>query len=358
MTPFDTSLSLDEILIQHVDEMKSFSDYLAACADQVGVMINSFIPHSDVHEDINRYLYDPLTKYSENAGKRHRPLICIAACVAVGGDADKVASSAAAIEHFHTAALIHDDIADEAETRRGEPCLHLTCGVGPAINMGDAALVAGFSLLLNVGDADDATRLRLLRELARMEGHTVEGQALDLAWARDGRWDLTEADYDLMATSKTAYYSAATPLAAGAIAAGGTDAQVEALRRFGMACGLAFQLQDDLLNLVGDAQAQGKDFRSDVTEGKRTLVAVRALATLSGEKRDELVGILSSHATDGRELARAVELMGECGAIDYARDRAHGLVRDARGALDGIELQAEARNTLISMADFFVERLS
>ena len=349
--------TINDIIALTEQPPTSFEEYLSCYASKIGDILNAYIP-SGSHPDMDRYLYDPLKRYSENGGKRHRPLICFAACRAVGGNMELATSAAAAIEHFHTAALIHDDIADEAELRRGEPCLHLTCGVGPAINMGDAALVAGFSLLLNVGDADDATRLRLLRELARMEGHTVEGQALDLAWARDGRWDLTEADYDLMATSKTAYYSAATPLAAGAIAAGGTDAQVEALRRFGMACGLAFQLQDDLLNLVGDAQAQGKDFRSDVTEGKRTLVAVRALATLSGEGRDELLAILSSHATDERKLARAVELMGECGAIDYARDRAHDLVRDARGALDGIELQAEARNTLISMADFFVERLS
>lgn len=341
-----------------------FSSYLAARLPRIEAFISDnpvralLVGEGGRDDDLGRDLYSPIEAFTARGGKRTRPALTLLGAEAVGGDAEAALPMAVAIEQFQSAALVHDDIADEGELRRGEPCLHLTCGVGPAINMGDAALVAGFSLLLNVGNADDATRLRLLRELARMEGHTVEGQALDLAWARDGRWDLTEADYDLMATSKTAYYSAATPLAAGAIAAGGTDAQVEALRRFGMACGLAFQLQDDLLNLVGDAQAQGKDFRSDVTEGKRTLVAVRALATLSGEKRDELVGILSSHATDGRELARAVELMGECGAIDYARDRAHGLVRDARGALDGIELQAEARNTLISMADFFVERLS
>ena len=148
-----------------------------------------------------------LYHYSENAGKRHRPLICFAACLAVGGDPNRAATAAAAIEHFHSAALIHDDIADEAELRRGEPCLHLTEGLGLAINMGDLALSMVNGPVVNDPLLEDAVKVRVIKELIAMTCRTVEGQALDLGWARDGRYDITPEDYLTMAIHKTAHYS-------------------------------------------------------------------------------------------------------------------------------------------------------
>ena len=135
-----------------------------------------------------------------------------------------------------------------------------------------------------------------------------------------------------------------------------TPEQLAALDGFGMAAGLAFQLQDDLLNLVGDADAQGKDFRSDITEGKRTLLVVWALSHLSPAKKDELIGILESKTADPACLARAVELIEDAGAVDHVRAYARELVAKAKGHLCGIEISPEARGVLASMADFFVER--
>ena len=205
---------------------------MKAYADPVGELINSYIPHG-AHGDMDRYLYDPLYHYSENAGKRHRPLICFAACLAVGGDPDRAATAAAAIEHFHSAALIHDDIADEAELRRGEPCLHLTEGLGLAINMGDLALSMVNGPVVNDPLLEDAVKVRVIKELIAMTCRTVEGQALDLGWARDGRYDITPEDYLTMAIHKTAHYSGAVPLAVGAIVGGADDEIVEALRSYG-----------------------------------------------------------------------------------------------------------------------------
>ena len=142
----------------------------------------------------------------------------------------------------------------------------------------------------------------------------------------------------------------------GAICGGGTSAQVEALRSFGMWAGLAFQLQDDLLNLVGNEAAQGKDFRTDITEGKRTLAVCDALERLDSERREELVAILSSHTSDASALARAVELMESAGAIERVRDYALSLVNTAKQQLKGIDLVGDSRAILESMADFFVER--
>ena len=174
---------------------------------------------------MDRYLYDPLSAYYANAGKRHRPLICLLACDAVGGDSAKAWPSAAAIEHFHTAALIHDDIEDASLTRRGEPCLHVAEGEGLAINAGDLALSLVTGTVVDDAGLDDATKLRVLGELVDMTTRTIEGQALDIGWARDDRFDLTVEDYLVMANHKTAFYSGAVPLAVGAIIGGGTESR-------------------------------------------------------------------------------------------------------------------------------------
>lgn len=123
-----------------------------------------------------------------------------------------------------------------------------------------------------------------------------------------------------------------------------------------MGAGLAFKLQDDLLNLVGNAKTQGKDFRSDITEGKRTMAVTWSLERLQNGQRDELIEILSSHATDAATLERAVGLMESVGAIESVRDYAHSVAESARRELDGIELADDMCTILDSMADFFVER--
>ncbi len=306
--------------------------------------------------DLGRYLYGPLARFTASGGKRTRPALALLGCEAVGGEASAAMSTAAAIEVFQSAALIHDDIADKSELRRGEPCTYVTEGTGVAINIGDLGLsdVLGYVLRDQALPAD--VRLSVMEKLFQMEERTIEGQALDLGWVRDRRWDISPEDYLYMASHKTAYYSAAIPLVAGAIVGGGNEAQLEALDGFGMAAGLAFQLQDDLLNLVGDAEAQGKDFRSDITEGKRTLLVVWALAHLAGAEKDELVGILEAQTADPARLARAVELIDQAGAVEHVKAYAHELVAQAKDLLCDVELNGPARETLVSMADFFVER--
>ena len=195
--------TINEIIAAVEEPPRSFEEYLSYYADRVGDLVNEYIPRGS-HPDMDRYLYDPLLDYSKNGGKRHRPLICFAACRAVGGDMARATSAAAAIEHFHTAALIHDDIADEAELRRGEPCLHLTEGMGLAINMGDLALSLVNGTVVNDPVLDDACKVRVIAELIEMTRRTIEGQALDIGWARDGRYDITPEDYLVMATHKTA----------------------------------------------------------------------------------------------------------------------------------------------------------
>ncbi len=349
--------TINDLVAQLPTPPTDFEGRLDAYAPLMGGIINSFIPTGS-HPDMDRYLYGPLRAYSENAGKRHRPLICFEACRAVGGDMQRATSAAAAIEHFHTAALIHDDIADEGEVRRGMPCMHLTEGVGLAINVGDLALSTVNGAVVDDPLLDDATKVRVISELINMTRRTIEGQAMDLGWARDGRFDISPEDYLVMATHKTAFYSGAVPLAVGAIIGGGTPAEVESLRSFGMKCGLAFQIQDDLLNLIGTEESTKKDFRSDIAEGKRTLVVVHALQNASAADRERLIHILSSKQRDPEVLAEAVGILERTGSIDYARSFAQDLTEQAKAVLSEGLKPSDSREVLLSMADWFVERLS
>ncbi|MDO5329604.1 MAG: polyprenyl synthetase family protein [Coriobacteriia bacterium] len=284
------------------------------------------------HPDVDKYLYNPFKKYISNPGKLHRPLTCIAAYKACGGeDIERIIPIAITIENFQSAALIHDDIADGASLRRSKPCMHIVEGEPIAINIGDMGLAM---VLGSVIDEDK----EILRELTRMEYMTIEGQAMDLGWARDNRYDITEEDYFCMATKKTAYYSVATPCVLGALCA--TSKDIDKFREFGLKLGLAFQLKDDLLNIVGDAN--DKDFRSDIDEGKRTLILVKTIEELGldilNKSRDEIA-----------------EAMIECGAVKYVEDKAIKLASVARDILDNINLN-EWKEIFYSMCDWVTSR--
>ncbi len=311
-------------------------------------------------DDLERYLYAPLAHFTSGGGKRVRPVLALLGAEAAGGRAEQALFCGVAIELFQSAALIHDDIADASELRRGEPCLYRTEGLGLAINAGDLALTRVFEIVLADETLPAERRLRVLEELAHMERHTLEGQALDLGWARDGRWNVTSDDYLYMIDGKTAWYTVASPLYAGALAAGADPDAARGLIEVGLPAGLAFQLQDDLLNLVGDADAQGKDFRSDITEGKRTLAVVWALEHLDDADRSELVSLLESGTADTSRLARAVELIELGGGIDKCRELAAEKTAEAQKRARELAacgaITTEAADLLVSMADFFINR--
>lgn len=345
-----------ELFLAYLREKLPLVERALRGADAAAMATGNVAPASD----LDRYLYAPLAHFTAGGGKRVRPVLALLGAEAVGGHAEQALSSGVAIELFQSAALIHDDIADASELRRGEPCLYRTHGEGLAINAGDLALTRVFEVVLNDASLPGDRRLRVLDELVRMERHTLEGQALDLGWARDGRWDVTSSDYLYMIEGKTAWYTVASPLRIGALAAGAADEAARELVELGRPAGLAFQLQDDLLNLVGDASAQGKDFRSDITEGKRTLAVVWALEHLDDEPHRELVDLLESKTTNPDELARAVELIEQGGGIEACRDLALKLTRDAQGKARALAasgtITPESAELLCSMADFFINR--
>lgn len=352
---------------------KSFVDYIKDFAPYFAEYVKAYVKNSrtyiedDKHIDVDKYLYNPIFEYNENLGKLHRPLTCLASYLAVSNaNFDNVCDVypvAAAIEHFQTAALIHDDIADGGQIRRGKPCMHKVYGDGLAINAGD------FGLSLVVGSVIQASKkcnysgkkvLRIIDELVKMEYSTIEGQAMDLGWAKDKRFDILEQDYLTMAQKKTAFYSAAIPCVLGAICADATDAVVDNMREFGKRVGLAFQIQDDILNLIdlGDGSfAKNKDFRSDITEGKRTLLVVKALELSSKNDADNLREILLSETSDKDKLDCAVEIIEKSGSLEYANSYAQKLSDNAKKYLSDLP-ESSWKALLLDMATWTCKRVN
>jgi geranylgeranyl diphosphate synthase type I len=333
-----------------------FIDYLAQVTPQIDERLHGYLAGEPAGSPLHRYLYSILDEFITRGGKRARPAMAMLACGAVGGEPTRALSGGCAIEFFHAAALIHDDIMDASILRRGQKCAHILHGAPLAINAGDYALGLVCTIVVRDPLLDDAIKLAVLDVIGEMSARTVEGQALDVGWVRDHVYDLTPADYLDMALGKTGYYSGIAPLKVGAIVGGAGDRERAALEQFGKESSIAFQIQDDLLNIVGDVDTMGKDYLTDILESKRTLMVIHCLSTARGADRERLVGLLGlGHDKTLEQAAEVVDLLERYGSLDYARRLARGLIDDALGRLDALPASS-ARDILASMADFFLER--
>jgi geranylgeranyl diphosphate synthase type I len=275
--------------------------------------------HSEIpNVELSKYLYNYTANFSVNRGKRLRPLLCHLGYLIAGGKRSKYLSVAIAIEQFHTFALIHDDIEDEAHYRRSQLCLHRVVGDALAINVGDYEFNRVYKTIISDDTLDPKMKNRVLDELASMIDRTIEGQSLDIGWSKDRRYDISIEDYLNMAKLKTGHYTGGCPLALGAITAEATHQQVEALRSFGLVFGLAYQINNDIKNIDQTLIAESKDFQSDITEGKLTYLTTHALN--SSGRRSELERILSLHTDDPAMLARAADVLDESESVKFAQD--------------------------------------
>jgi geranylgeranyl diphosphate synthase type II len=266
-------------------------DYLASCKDACDGEIERLYGPG---ERGSNGLYDLILDYPLRGGKALRPALSIATCLGLGGHLEAILPTAATLELYHNAFLIHDDIEDESWWRRGKPTLHIDHGVPIAVNVGDAMLSLSLQPLLdNVERVGLGPALRILRAVAHMTRRTVEGQALELDWVRNNTWQLDDADYLKMVELKTSWYSFITPLQVGAVAAGAGLPQLEPLEFLGRHLGAAFQITDDLLNLRADPEDYGKEIGGDLWEGKRTLMLLHAMRNGTPEDQSRAVQILA-----------------------------------------------------------------
>jgi geranylgeranyl diphosphate synthase type II len=275
-----------------------------------------------------QHLYAPLTSYLSRTGKGIRPALCIATCRAFGGDASDAVASATAIEMLHNAFLVHDDIEDESELRRGLPTLHAEYGVPIAVNAGDMLTALSVRMLReNLPALGQPLTWRVYDEFEHMMQQSLEGQAMELGWVRDNRCDITDADYLRMVLKKTCWYSFIHPCRIGALIATKDDIDLDRFNRFGCYLGTAFQIQDDLLNLTGDERRYGKEIGGDLLEGKRTLMLIHLLRQLDRREAARLTEYLGRprSARSLPDMRWILELMRSRGSLDHARKIARQL---------------------------------
>lgn len=287
---------------------------------------------------------------SPNAsGKRIRPLLVLLACAAAGGEWTEALPAAAAVELVHNFSLIHDDIEDNSDLRRGRPTVWKIWGVPQAINAGDAMYsLAQLSILRMQHTVSQPAALQAAVLLQQTCLALTQGQYRDISYEQ--RHDLTLEDYWPMIEGKTAALVAASA-EIGAVTAQADHETCSAYREFGRALGLAFQAQDDLLGIWGDSALTGKSAESDLVTGKKSLPVLYGLEQKGLFALRWLAGPLEP--ADVPALARQLELDG---AREYTRQRADELTTAARQALARANPQGEAGQALVELAEWLLGR--
>ena len=314
--------------------------YLEECRHLALDAIRTIIPRDTAYGPA---LYELMLDYPLRSAKALRPALCMATCRALGGRLESVLRSAAVLEFYHNAFLIHDDIEDGSHRRRDRPTLHELHGAPIAINVGDAMLSLALQPLLdNMGTLGLGKALRILQTVARMTRETAEGQAIELRWVRRGCWELTDADYVLMVHKKTSWYTFVAPMVIGGIVAGVPPVHLIELRRFATALGTGFQIHDDVLNLTGAESLYGKEIGGDLWEGKHTLILLHALRSATAEERARAMQVIRKPRPPARrrrdttlrraELRHLVSTLHARGHVTATGKRA--LQRALRGPAD------------------------
>jgi geranylgeranyl diphosphate synthase type II len=277
----------------------------------------------------SQWLYAPMREYPSRPGKALRPAMCLAAGRAFGAEPNELLGLAIAIELLHNAFLVHDDIADGSEMRRGRPTLAVSHGMAAALNAGDAlAVVAGQVLRRATRRLDRDLADLVWAEFDTMAMRTLEGQATEVGWQLDEVMDLGPEDYLNLIMHKTCWYTTIHPLRVGAIVGSRGTAELGPLVRFGFHFGAAFQIRDDLLNLVGDEQTYGKEILGDLYEGKRTLPLMHLGSVASGPDRALVRDYLRlTRSQRSAELIGTIRrLMDDYGSITYTSEYAEGIL--------------------------------
>ena len=292
-----------------------------------------------------RGLYEASRHLVDSGGKRLRPSMLLLAAEAAGGEALALAPAAVSIELVHNFTLIHDDIMDNADVRRGRPTVHKIWGQSGAILAGDTLYSKAFQVL-GMTAASPERILGAMNMLSRTCTAICEGQWLDMEFESKDR--VTENEYMEMIEKKTGVlYGASAGM--GGLLAGASPEVVRALDEFGRLTGMGFQLQDDVIDLLTPEEVSGKRQGGDLIEGKKTLIMIHAFAN------DVVVPVFSKKDASAEEIFRSISILEGSGSIEYARSRAEEMVAQGKRALDVLP-PSSAKETLLELADYMIRR--
>jgi geranylgeranyl diphosphate synthase type I len=295
--------------------------------------------------------YSSVWDLLDRGGKRIRPALTFLACECVGGKREDAVAAAASVELLHNMTLVHDDIEDQSELRRGKPCIHRIYGIPTAINAGDAMLIKVFDIA-NSSTIPEENRHRLVSQIAKRAYEITWGQAFEFSmWKRK---EFSEDEVIRLLKCKT---GALTRLSveAGAISGGASEQQFEALGDFGENVGIAFQIVDDLLNLQGDVKEYGKEIGGDIREGKKTVLAAHLLRVAKAADRKTFGNLLGKKGITQSEIRKAIALYDKYESIEYARNQAKAYLKESLESLDLLS-PSDPRDKLATIAEFLVSR--
>jgi geranylgeranyl pyrophosphate synthase/uncharacterized protein with NAD-binding domain and iron-sulfur cluster len=310
-----------------------FLERLSWYRDMLGDTLAESVPTSEPQ----RHLYGLVRDFLERSGKGLRPALCIAAARALGGRAEDALPAAAGLEMLHNGFLVHDDIEDGSDSRRGVATMHRSAGIPIAVNTGDTMNALAMRLFRKSGERlGPVAAMRILEEVDHLVVETLEGQAMELGWVRDNDLTVTTDDYLRLVLKKTAWYSFIHPLRIGALVAHGADPNLARFDRFGYLLGVAFQITDDVLNLNGNVARYGKEINGDLWEGKRTLLLTHAFGQASSTDQAWIRSFLARPRARRlpREVLRLHDIITSNGSIEWARQAANSFAEAAAQEFD------------------------
>lgn len=343
-------METDELLRKNRDEIeRELKKFLPEKIDSSWLKKNAGMKDYDIAA-VNAFMTKPTWDLLGRGGKRWRPLLMLLCCGAVGGNPEKNRKFAIIPEIIHNGTLVQDDIEDNSEIRRGKPALHIIYGIDTAVNL--ASMLYYLPLLIVRDSRLDAGMKARIYELVNDELLNLHlGQGTDITWHRNAT-QITESKYFAMCANKTGTL-ARMAAKLGAILGKGEEKQVEALGRFAEGIGIAFQIQDDVLNLTGGL---GKTFGEDITEGKISMPVIIALKKSGENDRKKLLHLLRKHSSDRRGILEAIAIIKKCNALEQSGQIARKIVQKSWADAEYLLPASEYKNQLKQIADFMTER--
>ena len=300
-------------------------------------------------------LSDAMMHLVDGGGKRLRATLPWLVSKAVGDSHSGLLDIGAAIEIVHNFTLVHDDIMDDDDTRRGLNAVHIEYGLPTAINAGDAMLAIAFERLVLAKGLENKDVAAMVNRLAWMVRRVSEGQQLDIEF--EDRIAVSEEDYFEMIEGKTAVMFL-TCAEVGSRMSGADDETIQCMADWGLAVGLCFQLMDDLIDVLSDSDTLGKPAGSDLSQGKRTLMVIHALSQEDSPSLSDLKAVLGKgDSATQQEIDLGLKALANLGSIDYARDRAEMYHSKAHACLDRLP-NNPALKALRELTDYQLKRIS
>ena len=288
------------------------------------------------------------------AGKRLRPAFIYFAYKACGGkDEEAVIYTAQVSEFLHTMGIIHDDIIDQSEKRRGKTAIHKSLGINTAILAGDLCFAFADEIFTHSTFEEKIIRkARRIYDLSMQEA--IFGQYLDVLAPEEKKID--EEKIMKILEYKSGKYTIERPLHLGAVLADAPQEASEVFSCYGIPLGIAFQIQDDILGMFGKEKKIGKSTDSDLKEGKKTLLVIKALEKLKGEEKKKFLRLLGNKNCRLEDLEWIRKMIRKTGALDYSRELAKNLIKKANKALKNYSFQKEGKQYLLGIADYMLAR--